>query len=179
MHGLCTPRGAEDLVLTPVVEAGCVRSLWFGVQLPRQVALQGGAEGLTLEIRLRLHLQHEVQHGAHQGGAEGGAEGGVASHVVSQEESLLRLRVRGEEAQHAGDDRAWRLSRLRWLDSDLGEAGVGGEAGLGTGTIDMSLVDVGGRGNQEAPPSSPQAAGKSLADLALGDVQSGTINMSA
>lgn len=58
-------------------------------------------------------------------------------------------------------------------------AGVGGEAGLGTGTIDMSLVDVGGRGNQEAPPSSPQAAGKSLADLALGDVQSGTINMSA
>ena len=103
-------------MLTPVVEAGCVRSLWFGVQLPRQVASHGGAEGLTLEITLRLHLQH----GAHQGGAQGGA----ASRVVTQEESRLRLRLRGEAVQQAGDDRAWRLSRLRWLDSDRGGAGA-------------------------------------------------------
>ena len=130
MHGMCVPIGEEDLVLTPVVEAGCVRSLWFGVQLPRQVAPQAGVEGLTLEITLRLHLQH----GAHQGGAEGGAEGGASSRVVSQEESLLRLSVRGEEAQHAGDDRAWRLSRLRWLDSNLGKADAGGEAGGGAGS---------------------------------------------
>ena len=100
----------QPLAKTVAVEQNCVRSLWFGVQVPlavpdgaggeREWRREGNATSDEMSLQLRLRLQ-----------SEGGAP--------QIETITVRFRVRGQPVYDYGDSQRWRLSRLRWLDSTL------------------------------------------------------------
>ena len=99
-----TSAHGEPLRLAPWrVRAGCVRALWFGVALPKDVA---PGDVLDVELELRLQLAR-----APSGSRESGRV-------------KLRLEIAGVPLDDQGDAQRWRLSRLRWLDSTLGHGAV-------------------------------------------------------
>jgi len=92
-------RSRSEFIVKPYgpypVPAGCVRTLWCGLDLPEELAPGEYAGTLTVQ---------------------------PADLPVT--EIPLRLTVTGHVANDRGDHDLWRLSRLRWLDSDVGLSGA-------------------------------------------------------
>ena len=114
----------EHIKMRPLVRSGCVRSLWFGVQVPSALpaSIADGEEG-TLEVRLRLTLQARIEDSvvaAASAAMRGPGKGNASSLAARSVYTHLRLSVGGPALTDRGDSRHWRLSRLRWLDSTAG-----------------------------------------------------------
>jgi hypothetical protein len=91
---------------TFVFEPGEVTSLWFGIQIPND-AKPGDYKGI-IEVGVEDHYSHTPS-------------GFPSLYGESPKEHLVfTLRVEGEPVAESGTEEAWRLARLKWLDSKIG-----------------------------------------------------------
>ena len=122
----------EPFSKTVLIRSGCARSLWFSVDVPDPpMSVGGGTKGgwqaaaPILELGIRLVMRAVPADPAAAAATEkvfDDMNGAPHSEMKTPRavRSHLLLEVRGARLADRGDSRAWRLSRLRWLDSTAG-----------------------------------------------------------
>ena len=138
----------SPLRLKPDVQKGCVRDLWFGLQLPLSLAtFEGGAappqeavdnpaslpqesKGYPVDFhaptraqrRSGVGLQIEIGLDIVEVATAPTPFAPAKAAAYRRLTSRLNLTIGGNPVASSGDGQLWRLSRLRWLDSVLGHA---------------------------------------------------------